>query len=82
MRDTDMKVLVEKRDGICTIIINRPESRNAVDRETATHLVQAFEDFEQESNLLAAVLYGEGGNFCAGATASLSSMAARNAFLV
>ena len=52
---------------ICTVIINRPESRNAVDRETATQLVEAFEDFERESTLLAAVLYGEGGNFCAGA---------------
>jgi enoyl-CoA hydratase len=78
MEVTDMKVLVEKKDVICTVIINRPESRNAVDRETATQLVQAFEDFERESSLLAAVLYGEGGNFCAGATVSLSSMAARN----
>jgi enoyl-CoA hydratase len=67
MEDTDMKVLVEKKDVICTVIINRPESRNAVDRETATQLVEAFEDFERDSSLLAAVLYGEGGNFCAGA---------------
>jgi enoyl-CoA hydratase len=62
-----MKVRVEKKDGIFTVIINRPESRNAVDRETATLLVEAFEDFERESSLLAAVLCGEGGNFCAGA---------------
>ena len=34
-----MKVLVEKKGVICTVIINRPESRNAVDRETATQLV-------------------------------------------
>ena len=38
-----MKVLVEKRGVIYTVIINRPESRNAVDRETATQLVEAFE---------------------------------------
>ena len=29
-----MKVLVEKKGAICTIIINRPDNRNAVDRET------------------------------------------------
>jgi enoyl-CoA hydratase len=38
-----------------------------VDRETADQLVAAFEEFEKDSGLLAAVLYGEGGNFCAGA---------------
>lgn len=41
-----MKVLVEKREKICTIIINRPESRNAVDRETASLLVESFEESE------------------------------------
>ena len=62
-----MKVLVEKKDVVCTVIINRPNHRNAVDRETATQLVEAFEDFERDASLLTAVLYGEGGNFCAGA---------------
>ena len=33
--DTVMKVLVEKKGAICTIIMNRPDNRNAVDRETA-----------------------------------------------
>ncbi|MHB8907949.1 MAG: crotonase/enoyl-CoA hydratase family protein [Syntrophales bacterium] len=62
-----MKVLVEKREGIYTVGINRPDHRNAVDRETATQLVEAFEDFERDAGLLVAVLYGEGGIFCAGA---------------
>lgn len=62
-----MKVLVEKKDAVCTIIINRPDCRNAVDRDTAEQLVAAFEDFEKDDSLLAAVLWGKGGNFCAGA---------------
>ncbi|MDQ1330713.1 MAG: enoyl-CoA hydratase [Thermodesulfobacteriota bacterium] len=62
-----MKVLVEKKGSVCTIIINRPDKRNAVDRETAVQLVTAFEEFEQDDSLLAAVLWGAGGNFCAGA---------------
>jgi len=62
-----VKVVVEKNDSVCTVIINRPESRNAVDRETAEQLVAAFEEFERDDDMLAAVLWGRGGNFCAGA---------------
>ena len=62
-----MKVLLEKSEGILTVTINRPERRNAVDRETADLLVEAFDEFEEDRNLLVAVLTGNGGNFCAGA---------------
>jgi len=41
-----VKVLVNKKDSVCTIIINRPDNRNAVDSETASQLVMAFDDFE------------------------------------
>lgn len=60
-------VLFERKGAVCTIIINRPESRNAVDRETARQLYDAFLEFEKDENLLAAVLWGAGGSFCAGA---------------
>ncbi|WML57103.1 crotonase/enoyl-CoA hydratase family protein [Neobacillus sp. PS2-9] len=62
-----MKVLVEKKEKICTIQINRPNVRNAVDRETAQQLAEALRDFENDENLNVAVLYGMGGTFCAGA---------------
>ncbi len=62
-----MNVRVEKKGKVCTVIINRPEARNAVDRETAQQLADAFRDFENDDRLHAAVLYGEGGNFCSGA---------------
>jgi enoyl-CoA hydratase len=52
---------------VLTIIIGRPEKRNAVDRGTANALRQAFADFEANDDLKVAVLWGEGGNFCAGA---------------
>jgi len=61
-----MKVLVEKNGSVTTIIINRPERRNAVDRETAELLRQAFTAFEQEENSNVAVLCGANGTFCAG----------------
>ncbi|TGN39221.1 crotonase/enoyl-CoA hydratase family protein [Marinobacter confluentis] len=52
---------------IATIVINREHRRNAVDRATADALRDAFEAFENNDSLKVAVLWGKGGNFCAGA---------------
>jgi enoyl-CoA hydratase len=52
---------------VTTVILARPERRNAVDRETADALVAAFEAFERDDGARVAVLFGEGGTFCAGA---------------
>lgn len=49
-----------------TIGINRPEKRNCVDISTASLLTRAIEDFENDITSYVAVLYGVGGNFCAG----------------
>ena len=54
-------------DGICTITIERPERRNAVDGVTATALLEAFERFEADGALRVAILTGAGGHFCGGA---------------
>jgi len=62
-----MGVLVERKGKVCTIMINRPEVRNAVDRETADQLADAFSAFEADDQLHVAVLCGSGGTFCAGA---------------
>ena len=47
--------------------INRPDSRNAVDRPTAEALASAFRAFDADPELRVALLSGVGGNFCAGA---------------
>jgi enoyl-CoA hydratase len=62
-----MSVRVEKSGAVTTVILHRPEVRNAVDRETAEALVAAFDDFAADDASSVAVLYGEGGTFCAGA---------------
>ncbi|MFZ5643236.1 MAG: crotonase/enoyl-CoA hydratase family protein [Bacillota bacterium] len=62
-----MKVLTERSGSVCTVIINRPEVRNAVDAETAEQLAEAFRVFDSDDSMKAAVLWGAGGNFCAGA---------------
>ncbi len=60
-------VRVERKEHVTTVIIDRPEARNAVDRPTADALVQAFLEFERDKDALACVLWGAGGTFCAGA---------------
>lgn len=62
-----MPVRVEKNGPITTVILNRPESRNAVDRETAESLARAFRAFDEDDGAMLGVLCGEGGCFCAGA---------------
>ena len=62
-----MNVLTEKKGKVTTIIINRPEVRNAVDGPTARELAKAFRAFEGDEDADIAVLCGAGGFFCAGA---------------
>src|SRR6476646_4743622 len=60
--------VITARDGkVLTVIIDRPEIRNAVDSATAAALAAAFKKFEADDELCAAVLTGAGGTFCAGA---------------
>jgi enoyl-CoA hydratase len=47
--------------------LDRPQVRNAVDGPTAAALADAFRDFDADRDAAAAVLYGAGGTFCAGA---------------
>jgi enoyl-CoA hydratase len=60
-------VRVETDGPVTTVILARPERRNAVDRHTATALASAFRAFEADPDARVAVLWGEGGAFCAGA---------------
>jgi enoyl-CoA hydratase len=62
-----MGVRVEKRGSTTTVILNRPETRNAVDGPTANDLADAFRDFDKDPDAAVAVLWGAGGTFCSGA---------------
>jgi enoyl-CoA hydratase len=62
-----MPVIVETNQSVTTIILSRPAVRNAVDRQTAEDLAAAFHRFDRDTEARAAVLYGDHGNFCAGA---------------
>jgi enoyl-CoA hydratase len=62
-----MTVRIEKDGPVFTVVLARPQARNAVDRETAEALADAFRAFDAERDARVAVLWGEGGHFCAGA---------------
>ena len=64
---SDAAVRVERDGPVTTVILHRPERRNAVDRPTAEALAAAFRGFEADEEARVAVLFGDGGTFCAGA---------------
>ncbi|MFF5288977.1 crotonase/enoyl-CoA hydratase family protein [Paractinoplanes globisporus] len=58
---------VETQARVTTVIMNRPERRNAVDAAMANELAAAFRQFDADPDADVAVLWGAGGTFCAGA---------------
>ncbi len=62
-----MAVRVERTASVTTVVLSRPEARNAVDREHAQALADAFRDFAADPGAHVGVLWGEHGTFCAGA---------------
>ena len=62
-----MSVRIETNGEIATIVLHRPERRNAVDRATAGALADAFRAVEADPEVRVGVLWGAGGTFCAGA---------------
>ncbi len=57
----------ETQGAVTTIILDRPDRRNAIDRPTGKALAEAFRAFERDKATRVAVLCGANGTFCAGA---------------
>src|SRR5438445_951727 len=66
IEEVAMTVRIEKKGRVWTVIHSRPQARNAMDPESADALVEAFTAFDRDANAAVAVLWGEGGAFCAG----------------
>ena len=60
-------VRVERDGPITTVILDRPDVRNAVNNATAQALADAFREFEGDTEAQVAVFWGDHGTFCAGA---------------
>ena len=78
---TSTEVRVERNGAVAVITLDRPEVRNAIDGPTAAQLAAAMRQFEADDSVRVVILYGSGGNFCAGldlkALASQSERAVR-----
>ena len=66
MATENNSVLIQRDGNVAVITLNRPHARNAVNAATAEALAKAFEDFDRDASLSAAVLTGSGNTFCAG----------------
>ncbi len=60
-------ILVEKRDQVALVTLNRPELRNAFDDSLIAQLTTALHELELDASVRAVVLAGAGTAFCAGA---------------
>ena len=60
-------VRIEKQGAVWTVVHSRfAEARNAMDPDSADALAAAFKEFDADDSASVAVLWGEGGAFCAG----------------
>ena len=62
-----MAIRLERSGAVATIVMDRPEARNAVDGPAARALAAAFREVEADDAVRVSVLWGAGGVFCAGA---------------
>ena len=61
-----MTIRIEKSRNVWNVIHSRPETRNAMNPESADALQEAFLEFEKGEGAAVAVFWGEDGAFCTG----------------
>ena len=59
-------LIIEKKDHILWVTLNRPEASNAYSTEMVSSLVEALKDADLDQSVRVIVLTGAGKNFCAG----------------
>jgi len=59
-------VLFKTKDGIAVITLNRPEKRNAINRELLIHLYNYLDEVSNNDKIRTAIITGNGKSFCAG----------------
>lgn len=64
-------ILLKKEGPIATIILNRAEKRNAINRSMMEEIPVAVQEVSQDDNIRVLVLTGAGKSFCSGADTDL-----------
>ena len=59
-------LLIEKKDQVACLTLNRPESMNALSTELRSMIIDAFSDLKNDSSIRVAILTGAGRAFCSG----------------
>jgi methylglutaconyl-CoA hydratase len=62
-----MSLVVDKKDGVARVTLNRPDVRNAFDDALIASLTTAFDELNRDTTVRVVVLAGNGPAFCAGA---------------
>ena len=63
---SEAAVLTEISDGVMTITINRPNAKNAVNKDVAEGIAAALDALDADDNTHVVILTGAGGTFCSG----------------
>ena len=63
---TQSKLLVEARDGVATLTLNRPDKLNAIDNDLAQAILAALDAAASDDSVRALRVRGSGTSFCAG----------------
>ncbi len=61
-----MSILIERRDGIATVTLNRPEKLNALNEEMYAQLTEGFAALAADDTVRAVIVTGAGRGFCSG----------------
>ena len=61
---SDLEVLIE--NGVATLVMNRPEARNALSMDMRKQLAEKLHEIELDSQIRCVVLKGAGDHFMAG----------------
>jgi enoyl-CoA hydratase/carnithine racemase len=64
-------ILYEVKGPVCNITLNRPDKYNAINREMAAELLDAFRKVRDETGVAVVVLAGQGKAFCTGGDLSI-----------
>jgi len=64
-------IIYEIKGTVCNITLNRPEKYNAINREMASELIDAFRRVRDEESVAVVVLAGSGKAFCTGGDLSV-----------
>ncbi len=72
-------ILYEIGGPVCTITLNRPDKYNAINREMAAELIDAFHRVRDEASVAVVVLAGNGKAFCTGGDLSIFPSLAEHA---